>query len=95
MCPVEEHPIHEKVKVDSTFRYGCNSVRNPKRTMKGYYAPDREYRPDGTFYIRLVFIPHANTKDCRSFALWDVDPACADCTTARDEDYANTMRGLK
>jgi hypothetical protein len=91
---VLEHEVHEKVKIDSTFRYGCNSVRNPNRSMKGYYAPDREYRPDGTYYQRLVFIHHVNSKPCRCFALWDTDPACTDCKTERDEEYANTMRGL-
>ena len=93
--PVEDHVVHEKVKIDSTFRYGCNSVRNPNRSMSGYHAPDRRYRPDGTYYQVLTFIPHTNTTDCRSFALWDTDPACADCKTKRDEQYAATMRGLE
>jgi len=91
---VLEHEVHAKVKIDSTFRYGCNSVRNPNRSMNGYHAPDRRYKPDGSYYQVLVFIPNAMSKLCRSFYLWDTDPACADCKTERDEEYANTMKGL-
>ncbi len=93
--PVEDHEVHEKVKIDSTFRYGCNSLRNPNRSMNGYYAPDRRYRPDGTYYQVLTFIPHTNTTACRSFALWDTDPACQGCTTEKDIEYALTMQRLK
>lgn len=87
--------VHEKVKVGSDFRYGCNSVRNPNRSMKSYYAQERKYLPDGTFYLRLSEIKHENSTACRSFRLWDVDPACADCNTERDLEYAEKMGGLK
>lgn len=93
--PVEEHEVHEKVKIDDTFRYGCNSVRNPNRAMKGYHAPQRHYRPDGTFYIALTFIEYKMSKPCRSFYLWDTDPGCADCKTERDTEYADKMRVME
>lgn len=90
--PVEDHEVHEKVKISADEPYGCS---NRTGFGKGYYAPDREYRPDGTFYTRLTFIPHAMSTSCRSFYLWDTDPRCAVCKAERDEAYANTMRGLK
>jgi len=93
MPPVEDHEVHAKVKVDSTFRYGCNSTRNPK-TAYGYYAPDRRYRPDGTFYVVQTFIPHVMSNQCRTFYLWNTDPACADCKRERDTEYADRMKGL-
>lgn len=94
MPPVEEHEVHEKVKVDSTFRYGCNSVRNPKKSV-GYYALRRYYHANGTFHMENVFIPHTNTTKCRSFALWDTDPACADCKADRDIEYRDKCLALK
>ena len=92
MCPVEEHPIHESVKKEAGYKYGCNKRRE---FAKGYYAPDREYRPDGTFYTRLTFIPHRNSTACRSFYLWDTDTGCATCPAEKDTEYTNRMRGLK
>lgn len=92
--PVEDHEVHEKVKIDDSFRYGCNSVRNPNREMKGYFAPDRRYKPDGTFYVVQTRIPYVMSKPCRNFYLWDTDANCRDCKTERDIDYANTMRSL-
>lgn len=92
--PVEDHDVHEKVKVDHTFRYGCNSLRNPNRSMGEYYSPDRVYRPNGTFYVILRNNEHRMSKSCRNFYLWDTDPACEGCTTERDTEYANRMKDL-
>lgn len=90
--PVEDHEVHEKVKIADDKPYGCHSR---KGLGKGYYAPDREYRPDGTFYTRLTFIPHAMSTACRSFYLWDTDPRCRACIAEKDIEYALKMRGLK
>jgi len=74
--PVEEIPVHEKVKIAADKRYGC---WGKAKQSAGYYAPDRRYKPDGTFYIVQVFIPHAMTTDCR-YDLHNTDPRCTDCT---------------
>jgi len=91
MPPVEEHEVHEKVRIAADKPYGCIS-----RTgfAAGYYAPDRRYRPDGTFYIVQTFLPHVMSTSCRSFYLWDTDPRCAVCKADRDEAYADKMREL-
>lgn len=90
--PVEDHEVHEKVKIEADKPYGCS---NRGEFSKGYYAPDRRYRPDGTYYQVLVFIPHAMSTSCRSFYLWDTDPRCSVCKAERDTEYADTMRGLE
>lgn len=85
--------VHEKTKVDETFRYGCNSVRKPKRIMRGYYAPAREWFGN-CFRPFVQYIHFRMSKPCRNFYLWDTDPACADCHTPRDHEYAERMRGM-
>lgn len=89
--PVLDHEVHEKVRISTDKPYGCHSRDG---VSHGYYAPDRVYRPDGTFYIIQTFIPHVMSDKCRGFYLWDFDPRCQNCTTEKDVDYANTMRSL-
>ena len=78
--PVDDHPVHEKTKIGKDFRYGCH---NHKPFNKGYYAPDRIYRPDGTFYIVQKFIPFVMSRNCK-FDLSRTDPACRDCKWKED-----------
>ena len=47
-------PVHEKTKTGPDWRYGCNNHK--PRKGNAYYAPDRLYRPDGTFYTVLTRI---------------------------------------
>lgn len=61
MPPVEDHPIHEKTRVGSDFRYGCF---NHPPFSDGYWAPDRVYREDGTFLIRQKFIKRSSSDKC-------------------------------
>lgn len=89
--PVEEHEVHEKVRIAAGQPYGCHGRDG---VSKGYYAPDRVYRPDGTFYIIQAFIKHAMSDTCRAFYLWDTDPRCEGCTADKDINYANTMKDL-
>lgn len=89
--PVEEHEVHEKVRIAADKPYGCHSRDG---MSKGYYAPDRIYRPDGTFYVVQTFIKHAMSDSCRAFYIWDTDPRCTGCTTAKDNEYANKMIGI-
>ena len=46
-------PVHEMTKTGPGWRYGCH---DHQAHAKGYYAPNRIYRPDGTFYIVLARI---------------------------------------
>lgn len=90
--------VHEKTKVDETFRYGCNSVMKPKRTMWGYYAPARDWFKTSMapgFKPSTVWVSFRMSKPCRNFYLWDTDPACAGCETPRDHEYADRMRGMR
>lgn len=88
---VLDHEVHEKVKIAADKPYGCHSRTG---LGKGYYAPDRVYKPDGTFYLIQTFIPHAMSQSCRSFYLWDTDLRCQGCIADKDIDYANTMKDL-
>lgn len=90
--PVEDHEVHEKVRISADEPYGCSGRSG---FAAGYYAPDRRHKPDGTFYVIQVWIPHAMSTACRNFYLWDVDPRCAVCTSERDVEYAERMKGLE
>lgn len=90
--PVEEHEVHEKVRITADKPYGCS---NRYGMSAGYYAPDRRYKPDGTFYIIQAWIPHVMSRACRNFYLWDTDPRCSVCKSARDIEYAERMKGLE
>ena len=91
MCPVLDHEVHEKVKINENTPYGCNGRSG---FSKGYWVQEREYRRDGTYVMRDHFIPHRLSADCRSFYLWNIDPRCSGCTTKKDKEYARIMSGL-
>jgi hypothetical protein len=79
MPPVDDHPVHELVKIAIDKPYGCKD----HVTAKGYYAPDRVYRPDGAYWLRLTFIPHRLTTSCK-YDLRRVDPRCTGCKWESD-----------
>jgi len=89
--PVEDHEVHEKVRIAEDKPYGCNSR---KKMSDGYWAKDRKYLEDGYFESVYVFIPHQMSTSCRNFYLWDKDPRCGNCTTERDTEYAERMQAL-
>ena len=89
--PVENHPVHDKVKIDDSTPYGCHSR---EKFSRGYHAPDRRYKPDGTFYIVQTRIFHELSESCRNFYLWDTDPRCAGCTATKDIEYKDRMSKL-
>ena len=91
MPPVLDHEVHEKVKIAADEPYGCS---NRGKFATGYFAPDRVYKPDGTFYIIQRRIPHAMSTACRNFYLWDKDPRCSACKAERDTEYAKQMGAL-
>ena len=90
--PVEDIPVHEKVSISADKPYGCNGR---KGFSKGYYAPDRVYRPDGTFYVVQAWIPYAMSTGCRNFYIWDTDPRCSSCDSERDTEYADKMKVME
>lgn len=76
--PVADHPVHPKTKIGEGFRYGCHN-RQPFAT--GYMAPDRVYKPDGTYHIILRRIPYQNSALCK-YDLWHSDWGCLECKWA-------------
>ncbi len=82
--PVHDAPTHAKVKVsEATFRYGCH---NRPMTKAGYYAPDRLYRPDGSYAEVQRFVPHAMSRECR-YVFHTTDLACRGCECPVDTEY--------
>jgi hypothetical protein len=77
--PVEDHAVHESVKIAADKRYGC---WGKGKQSVGYYAKDRAYRGNGTFSEQLVFIHHVMTTDCR-YDLHTTDPRCTDCPATK------------
>lgn len=92
---VIDHPVHEKVRQPSGFKYGCHSASTGPLKPNGYYAPQRVMRSYGDLEYVAVFIEHRMSTACRNFYLWDVDAACAGCSQPKDMAYALEMRGLK
>lgn len=88
--PVEEHAVHEKVKIAADAPYGCY---NRGKFSRGYHAPDRRYKPDGTFYVIQTRIFHELSEDCR-YDRHQEDPRCAGCTTKKDIEYLTRMAAL-
>lgn len=76
MPPVEDHPIHELTVQKPGAKYGCH---NRKPYASGYFAPNRVYNEDGTYFTVLKRIPFVMTKHCHNKP--DVEePMCEGCT---------------
>lgn len=73
--PVIEHEVHPSVRIGPDHRYGC---WNRQPFADWYYAPDRIYRPDGSFGERQVFVPHTLSTECR-YDMSLTDWKCTDC----------------
>ena len=78
MSPVLDHPVHEKMKLKAGTKYGCF---DKKRTTVGYYALDRQYRPDGTFVVTHKFISDVMSKTCK-YDMSQKDKRCEGCDKA-------------
>lgn len=75
---VIDHPVHEKVKINESFRYGCH---NRKEFMDAYYAPNRAAGTDGykpTWWLERIRVPFVMSRDCR-FDMSLTDAACEGC----------------
>lgn len=90
--PVEDIEVHEKVRVGSDFKYGCNS---DKERANGYWVQVRKYNKNGKYKIVDKLIEHEMTTKCRSFALWDTDSACRDCQREKDYQYEKKCLSLR
>lgn len=91
MMPVEDHDVHPMTRIKAGWKYGCY---DKPRTQVGYYAPDRQYRPDGTYVVIQRFIKNEMSEKCRNFYLWDKDPACEGCDSPKDTAYRDRMISL-
>ena len=86
MPPVDDHPVHPSTIQKADAKYGCHN-RAPYKSH--YYAPDRIYRPDDTFYIVLKKVDYEMSIDCQytktghQLAFVDGDPMCEGCTWKR------------
>ena len=76
--PVDDHPGHQKAKKSGSEPYGCIN-RAPFAT--GYFAPDRVYKPDGTYHTILRRVPHQTSVLCK-YDLWHSDWGCVECKWA-------------
>ena len=74
-------PVHEKTKIGPDWRYKCNN--HPSRKGAFYYAPNRIYRPDGTFYVVLERIESEWIEHdvCRA---WHDHQGCLGCVHGGD-----------
>lgn len=89
--PVENHEVHDSVKIKADEPYGCWGRIG---MAAGYFAPDRALEETVEFSLQARFIPHVMSTDCR-YDLWETDPRCTGCTTQKDHAYADKMRGLE
>jgi len=80
--PVEDHPVHPSTIQKTNARYGCF---NHAPYKSHYYAPDRVYRPNGTFYIVLRKIDYVMSEYCMTAEMGEADshPLCEGCTWNR------------
>lgn len=76
--PVENHPVHEKTRIDNDYRYGCH---NGDRNFTGYTAIQRFAGTTGhepIWWHSRIKIPHVMSKECR-YDMSDKDIACNGC----------------
>ena len=85
--PVEDHAVHDKVKHAADYKYGCH---NRKEYDTGYFAPDRIYKPDGTFYIVQKRIPYTMSRECR-YDMSLSDSHCEGCQHRGSGEAYNEM----
>lgn len=90
--PVEDLPVHEKVREKAGTKYGCF---NKDRDMLGYYAPNRMAGSDGykpVFRLEAVRIPHVMSRECR-YDMSLNDMKCQGCKhIGSGEAYADKVR---
>lgn len=89
--PGLDHDVHEKTRIGADYRHGCHSKPRPT-VHSGYFAPDRLYRPDGTWVVRQSWVPFVMSIPCRNDVSL-VDMACEGCPhRGQGELYADRIR---
>lgn len=76
--PVDDHPIHEKTRIDDTYRYGCHN-REPFK--EAYSAINRFAGSTGhspIWWLERIRIPFTMSRDCK-YDLSQTDPNCQGC----------------
>lgn len=73
--PGLDHEVHPLTRKDDGHRYGCH---NRKPFKPYYYAPNREYLPDGRWFDTMIKVEHKTSTDCR-FDLSLKDSPCNTC----------------
>lgn len=91
MPPVEEHEVHEKVRISSSKPYGCQN----REIIDSYYAPNRFFGSDGykpMIKLEAVRINHVMSRDCR-YDLSMSDERCVGCKhRGSGERYSELVR---
>lgn len=89
--PVEEHAVHEKVRIKADKPYGCFD----REFTETYYAPNRKMGSSGyepIFFFERIRIPHRMSRECR-YDMSLKDPRCNGCKQrGSGEKYSERVR---
>lgn len=90
--PVEDHEVHEKVRITEDKPYGCH---NRDQFADAYYAPNRFFGSDGykpMIKLEAVRIPFTMSRECR-YDMSLKDQRCDGCKhRGSGEQYAAKVR---
>lgn len=90
--PVEDHAVHELVRIEQNKPYGCH---NRDGFKEAYSAPQRRAGANGyqpTFWLERVRVPYTMSRECR-YDMSINDPRCDGCKhRGSGEAYANKIR---
>lgn len=90
--PVENHAVHESVRIEASEPYGCN---NRKTFSDIYYAPNRKMGSSGyepIFFYERIRIPHRMSRECR-YDMSLMDARCGGCNhRGSGEKYSERVR---
>ena len=85
--PGLDHPVHE-LTIGGNL-YGCH---NRLPFVDGYYAPDRDYLPDGRWFDNIKFVKHRMSIECR-YDMSLKDAKCLECKhRGSGEEYDQRIR---
>ncbi len=90
--PVEEIPVHEKVRRGADHRYGCWCSQPAKHgflAKDGLVVDTENNKGHGVINVgryRMKYVEHTMSSTCRH-PEWETDPGCQGCTSERDEDF--------
>lgn len=95
MPPVDDvdvSPLMRKTRHEA----GCHGL---PPASHGYWAPNRIYRPDGSFVVSEKYIQHTMTMICLQLGKrigmdWVELDECLECESERDWDYITRSRRM-